>query len=700
MILDNPNSIVATSSVKRSLLWPVGLLAIGFGLVILRQSDYFRSMPGDLLDGRFNNLILEHLYRWVVGLDPKLWSPGFFYPYEGTLAFSDNHFGTGLVYIAMRMLGLTPEQAFIGWFTVAPALNFTACYYTLRRMGGTVRGSAIGAFIFTFSFVVSAQVGHAQLSYRFAVPLAMLAWQRFIEQGHGRHFALATLWLTVEFYCSIYLGYFLLLLIIGYFLAQALLRKDQGPWRPLASLLGDVRKLILGQTVGSVLTIVACAVALLALFYPYLHYSHLFGFHRDYSEVSTMLPRVASYALSDQSLLWSRFTTRIHSVPMRWEHQMFFGGSAIVLTIIGMARQPGRRNLAMFGAIAFLVALTLSVHNHSLYTFVYHLPLANAVRAVTRIGMVMLFPLAVLAMSGYDWLALSPDRQAIKATAAALLTILMIVEYAAYNTPKVPLVEANQRIESLLARTPPSLAPDAILFVPIRTDERPFLTEDDGMRLAQLMNRVTLNGYSGNWPVGYVERDTDPCTVVNNRLMGYAAFAGLDYQAYVALVKRTVVVGSDVRCSPLPTLLGRTRFVGKLPEDLIKGLVPSIDRITPEKGKLHVRLTLRNNSRELLPSVSDDDHPVRFSWRFSPTRAPLPSGAGWDTRKDVSGDVKPGQSQEFDLLIEPPAAPGEYQLEVNLVQETVAWFHPLGMPIATGSQIITTQADGAVRVEP
>jgi len=700
MISDNHNALAPHPSGKRHLLWPIGLLALGFGLVILRQSDYFRAMPGDLLDGRFNNLILEHLYRWVTGQDPKLWSPGFFYPYEGTLAFSDNHFGTGPVYIAMRLLGLTPEQAFIGWFSVAPFLNFVACYYALRCMGGAAKGSAVGAFIFTFSFLVSAQVGHAQLSYRFATPLAMLAWQRFIEQGRSRHFAWATLWLTVEFYCSIYIGYFLLLLMIGYFLAQALLRRDGGHWRPITSLLGDARKLILRQTLGSALTMGACALALLALFYPYLHYSHLFGFHRDYSEVRTMLPRAASYALSDQSLLWSRFTTHIRSVPMRWEHQMFFGGSAIALAVIGMLRQPGHRNLAMLGAIAFLVALTLCINGHSLYAFIYHLPLANAVRAVTRVGMVMLFPLSVLAMSGFDWLASSPRKRAIKTTAAALLAVLMVVEYAAYDTQKVPLVDANRRLESLVALTPSPLAQDAILFVPIRTDERPFLTEDDGMRLAQFMNRVTLNGYSGNWPIGYVERDTAPCTVVNNRLMGYAAFAGLDYQAYVALVKRIVVIGSAVRCSPLPALLGRTRFVGKLPKDLIKGLVPSIDRITSEKGRLHVRLILQNHSSHLLPSVSDDDHPVRFSWRFSPTNALLPPGAGWDTRKDLSGDVKPGQSQEFDMFIDPPGAPGDYHLQVSLVQETVAWFHLLGMPIATGGQIITVQADGTVQIEP
>src|SRR5262249_53457187 len=157
------------------------------------------------------NVILEHLYRWLIGSDTSLWNPGFFYPYPGVLAFSDNHFGTGAVYAIARLLGLGPEYAYTAWFSVAPILNFLCCYVTLKKMGASPKGSAVGAFIFTFAFPVSAQIGHAQLGYRFAVPLALLAWQRFLEQGNAKQFALTAVWLTVQLYCSIYIGYFLLL---------------------------------------------------------------------------------------------------------------------------------------------------------------------------------------------------------------------------------------------------------------------------------------------------------------------------------------------------------------------------------------------------------------------------------------------------------------------------------------------------------
>ncbi|KKD57704.1 hypothetical protein VM57_02130 [Stenotrophomonas maltophilia] len=48
-------------------------------------------MPGDLIDARFNSVVLEHVYQWLRGDVESLWSPGFFYPVKDVLALSDNH---------------------------------------------------------------------------------------------------------------------------------------------------------------------------------------------------------------------------------------------------------------------------------------------------------------------------------------------------------------------------------------------------------------------------------------------------------------------------------------------------------------------------------------------------------------------------------------------------------------------------------
>lgn len=687
----------SSASIK-DLLWPLFFLAFGTICITLRQSDYFHAIPGDLADARFNNLILEHLYRWLLGKDSSLWSPGFFYPYQGALAFSDNHFGSGVVYIFMRLLGLSPEMAYIGWYTFAAPLNYLCSYFVFKKMGFGAKGSAVGAFIFTFAFDVSAQASHAQLSYRFAIPLALLAWQRFIEQARAWQLAKIAFWVTVQFYCSIYLGYFLLLLLAAYFTAQLAMPPAPSLHKPLRALVGCARSAMTDRSIGSIVLILVCCTSLGALFYPYLHYSHLYGFRRDFGEVQTMLPRAASYILMDGSSLWGKLSSHIDDMPMRGEQQMFFGASACLLAAIGVIRRPSHQNLSALFALLLLVILTLCVHGHSVYTLFYQLPLANAIRAVARIGLVMIFPVALMACSGFDWLASSAGMRFAKIVSATLLVALMLTEYAAYRTNRVPLHEWRDRLADLLQRTPANTAKDAILYIPAKAGERPFLNELDGMQVAQALDRDTLNGYSGNWPVGFAERDFDPCSTVNNRLTGYVALTHQTYDNYVALMKRVVVIGGGDQCMPLPSLLGRTHFRGKVPETIIKGLSLSIGQITVKDGKLIAIFVVQNHSIETLPSVSDDNHPIRFSWRIVPVGSTPAPDDGWDPRKDLAADIPAGKSQSFEILIDPPHQSGRYRLEANMVQEMVAWFHQLGMPIGKSTQVIDVKKDGSVQI--
>ncbi len=53
-----------------------------------------------------------------------------------------------------------------------------------------------------------------------------------------------------------------------------------------------------------------------------------------------------------------------------------------------------------------------------------------------------------------------------------------------------------------------------------------------------------------------------------------------------------------------------------------------------------------------------------------------------DGRLGISKDLKPGEEVELPLLITAPKEPGNYILEVDLVQEQVAWFSDKGSPTA------------------
>lgn len=53
-----------------------------------------------------------------------------------------------------------------------------------------------------------------------------------------------------------------------------------------------------------------------------------------------------------------------------------------------------------------------------------------------------------------------------------------------------------------------------------------------------------------------------------------------------------------------------------------------------------------------------------------------------DGRYGLNRDLKPGEETELPLLITAPKEPGDYLLEVDLLQEQVAWFHEKGSPMA------------------
>jgi len=682
----------------KSLGWPLALLVFGFVFITLHQSDYLRGVPGNMGDARFNNVILEHLFLWFSGKEPSLWSPGFFYPYPGALAFSDNHFGTAAVYILMRILGLDPEASFIGWYTVAAPLNYICCYYALRKLGLSERGSAVGAFVFTFAITVAARHGHAQLAYRFAIPLAMLAWHRFVKDADIRHLASVAAWVTVQFYCSIYLGYFLLLLIGATFAAQLLVgRHAADAERPVAALRACVRSVSTKRLLGSTAVMGICVIALMVLFYPYMHYSKLYGFSRGFAEIESMLPRPSSYLLSDASYLWGDLDKHIDGIPMRWEHQMFFGASTLLLAAIGLLRKPNRRALTAFVAVLLLAIITLDVHGHSIYALIARLPLANAIRAVTRIGLVMVFPLAIMAGSGFDKLTATRDRR-VTSLAAAVLLAFMLVEYTAYYTERMPLKELRDRYAALESRVPRDLAKDAILYLPLSSSDPYYYSEIDGIRLAQALNRNTVNGYSGNAPTGFNDPSFDPCFMVNNRLGGFASFAKLGLSDYESLARRVVVVGTDKPCPQLTAVPQHTHFHGPLPGAIASKIALKIENLTIKGDTLSATLVLENHSSDTLPSLSDDGNDIRYSWRVVPVGTSLGLDEQWVPRKDLTADVPAGAQRRVDTTIDPPRKEGRYRVEATMVQENVAWLHNLGMPVAKSDGIIEVTKDGSLRI--
>lgn len=663
--------------------WPAFLFfLLGFWGYGLHAVGYFAAVPGDLGDARFNSVILEHLFHWVTQSGISLWSPDFFYPFEGVLAFSDNHFGSALPYVLLRSIGVGREVAFDGWFLTGITLNFVCAYAVIRRLGLSGFAAATGAFAFAFALPILARDGHAQLTYRFAIPLAYCAFLEAISTKRLYPLWRVGFWFAVQFFCSIYLGVFLVYLLIVSFCGVMF-------WNRGGNLFRDFRNSIVSELpIKKVFFIGVFAFSVISvawLLYSYHSISSTYGgFKRSPGEIASMLPRLSSYLLADGSGLTSWIGNSIDGIPMRHEHQMFFGLGIWVLALYGgfvawrYKLQQDIGKLAVF-AVVMLFMLTLSLGGISLYRLISYIPGLNAVRAVTRIGLVMIMPIAVLVAIGSQHIfnQVTTFNNVKKSVIYLIFLVLLgaeVVTYRSYNTP-IATWAAQQAV--LREKLPPKLATDAILYVTGKTSVPRHVTELDGVILAQDLGYPTLNGYSGNTPPNYLE--PEPCISYLNRINSYAAHKGVSLEAANALAARVVVIALEA-CDYEPVIGDG----GEMQASQAKKINLTLDVLTQDKQQLKTKLGIHNNSSDNFNTLRGSAPPLQISWRFM--EEPLASQdlySKWDPRKNLVRTIAPGGHASIDLTVPLPQIPGKYLFQVSLVQENVTWLHSQGMKVGS-----------------
>ncbi|MFT7260184.1 MAG: hypothetical protein ACI9MS_002048 [Glaciecola sp.] len=675
---------------KTSIQWFLAFFLVGLFGYILPSVDYFLAVPGDLGDARFNSVILEHLYRWVTGADVKLWSPTFFFPFEGVLAFSDNHFGSSVFYILLRVIGFDREISFDGWFLIGNCLNYFAAYIVIRRLGFTGFSSAAGAFVFAFALCVLPKEGHAQLIYRFAIPFAFLAFWHLITTRRLYDLSRIFFWVAVQFFCSIYLGIFLVYLLLATLVGMVLLGMGQ---QLLPSLVDSIRKDHVGAKwfVSSVIILSSCAV--LWLLYNYHAVSADYGFTRSGSEIKTMLPRLSSYLIADHSLLSSWVGAGITGVPMRHEHQMFFGIGVWILCLASFISIWKGQLHDKIGKVAglsliVLIVATLNVGGFSIYTLITYVPGLSSIRAVSRIVLVMMLPVGLLVAVGSDYLVKIGGQlvRPMKTVVSMIVLVFLGAEVVAFQSNNTPINNWVLRQEIIRSLLPEDFSEDSIIYVNKKDAEPFYLAEIDGMILAQDLGVPTLNGYSGNFPPGYLK--PLPCFSYVNRLYAYANFHHKPVSTVNNISKRVTPLTMSL-CDGEPVI----PFKGSVNTDQVKQIKLTVTDVKMSNRQLRSTVIVSNESGQNSNTVSISGAPVRLSWRFihiSNDGVRL-SNPGWDARKDLTWTIPPGKNRQVSLAVDLPVVPGSYLFEVSMVQEGVAWFHDLGMKVASAT--ITVRRD-------
>jgi hypothetical protein len=371
---------------------------------------------------------------------------------------------------------------------------------------------------------------------------------------------------------------------------------------------------------------------------------------------------------------------------MRHEHQMFIGLIPAALAVAGVwlarCRIAPYTVVLWAGSTALLVVLTLNINGFSVWYLFHWLPLASAIRAMTRFDQVMLLPVAGLAMVAVSELQRRSGRLKFIGVAVSLVALLIAeMSLIGFHNSSSKTVW-RERVAALDAMLPEELPPDAVLFLAQRGT--PYVgqgwlahaDEIDAMWVALERGVPTMNGYTGSWPPLVDSQFTVDCVELPRRLFSAAQlFPRLDREkVYLQIAQRVVPVGLR-GCDPtyrqtVPEITVAAEIYGP---DTARQVAVTISPIAADADSFEV--TIFNAGPHSIAALSRIDRPIRLSWRYRDAAdQPL---SGWDERKSLPFDIPPDGRVQITLPFQRPDK--AVLLEVSLVQEMVYWFHDLGM---------------------
>jgi hypothetical protein len=660
-----------------------------FMLAPFAQLDFLARVPGDIGDARLNAYFLEHIWQVLIGRAESFVHLPFFAPNPWIGSFSDNHWGTAGIYIAARAVGLDSVASFQLWWLFAYVANYLAALIAFRMLKFSVPASTVAALFFAFALPVTAHTyGHAQLSYRFGAVLALAFYINFLLYGGAKRFVWALFFTVWQTYATIYIGFFTLISLLFVTLAHCrFLVVPRARIGELAEpVLSSIRKLRNAQKAmfaGAVLILFAFFVL---TFIPYLIPADTYGSTRSRGEIWTMLPRVASYAYTLSSAIWQPGGWLFDRIPMRHEHQMFVGIGALTLILFGAlrARNHAFPEIArmLWVTLAGLVLVTLNSDGVSLWIIFSDLPLASAIRAMTRIDLVMLF-------FGAGLIAVAVD-QALKSgkVAKGLLGIALLIvaaESTMLRTRTMTAASIRETAAVDLASVGEDVAPDALLFLSQTNNsdviaQQPwFAMEVRAMWAGLHAGFPVINGYSGNVPPGARPDFGIQCQEAGARLRA----------AYVMWPELTKIHG------PLESMIERVHLIG-FPEDCTLAEVRAaalsnvrLAPLPPEIAQGIILRTLRQDADSLIVELSNTSttdliirstgvDTVNIAWRWPD----LPDGSGDGfLRATIYEDIPAGQSRQIRLPITEAERQANGRAQISVVQEGQFWFHDRGMAL-------------------
>lgn len=473
----------------------------------------FERLQYDGGDTRFITYVLEHSFRWLTQAPwhEEFWSPPFFFPARNVAAYSETLLGVAPFYWLWRAWGLLPDTSFQLWTVTLLAINFGVAYWVFQRAFSLSRvGASVAAFLFAFGAPRLNQLGHQQLLAHFFSLGALHTTVRIFsaepssERGRKLWIYCLSFFVAAQLYSCVYLGFFLVLALGVAALWAVLIPACRQSFT-------DRLRLYLPTWIGAGL---ALGVLLAPFFWHYLSARHDLG-ERSFGEVWTMIPRWRSWLdLGPGSWLygWLWRSGFFGALPMEHEHRLGVGFLTLCVAGVGLYSQRNRRPVQLVVAtVLCLVVLSMMARGMSAWELVFrYVPAGGAIRAVSRIGLLALLPVA-LGVGQFLDRGLASSRALV-----ALPLVLLCLAEQGMSQPSVDRQAYRERASRLAREVGPAC--QSFLYAPTGPTESSETYQLDAMSASLERDLPTVNGYAGSLPPDWDFEVTDDADNTDARL--------------------------------------------------------------------------------------------------------------------------------------------------------------------------------------
>ncbi len=480
------------------------------------RAEIFRGVSfGDLGDGRFTALISDHWWRFFCGKERFTEIP-IFYPNATSLGYSDLHLAFGLIHSGIRLFGVPLYTAFKWSCIILHAIGLFSMYFLLRKLFHmSVAYSLIGDVGYAFACAMTVCCGHPQLLAFGMMPPLLIFFIYFVNNFNDRKkrniFAFLTIfWFVLLVYTSWYMacftGIFCLVFMIVY--AVIMSKKKARPFKQVIAWI---------STMGW--DIVAYIVFMIILFIPFIMiYVPVMKEGSMYEYTGFYLPDPIDLINIPESNLmmgWFMKLTKINSRgrdPELWEGFSIILLGLFVYTGVDIFRKKWKKSetidiLPKSAFLSVIICLLLMIRwdgaNLSLWALVYTLLIpARAVHAVARFMLWLCFPMSIVASFWADRIKLFQKGKLGSVLVYAFLALLYFSSI--FINPMSGGFRADERQAFMdNISTPPQDMSVFYITDSSHEDYYWFASQLDAYEIAVVVDKPTINGYSGHFPAGW-----------------------------------------------------------------------------------------------------------------------------------------------------------------------------------------------------